>query len=97
MASISGGQFHFSSGHEPVVGGSADSGSLSLSSIADASGSGVDSVVGAGSSGGATNVGGGSDAVVTSHSQDGGTVVNLPDGSSLTIVGALHVDTSFIN
>jgi hypothetical protein len=96
MASISGGQFHFSSGHEPVSGSNqgATAGHLSLASI----GSGFDTVNTPEHGGGApTPVGSGSSGVVTQAQDGGNTVVHLPDGSSLTIVGANHVDASFLH
>ena len=112
MASISGGQFHFSSGQDTPTGSSqgATAGHLSLTSIADyhstvpggetGGPTGFDSVnsPSSGGSGLAGQVHGASESTVVTQSQQGGnTVVHLPDGSSLTVVGVTHVDGSFFH
>lgn len=97
MASVSGGQFHFSSGNEQVSSSSQGAGSdhLNLASIAgQAGGSGLTSVTSAEHSGGGIPAGTGHD-VVTSNGGDGGAVVHFDDGSSLTILGSHGTDFGF--
>lgn len=41
---------------------------------------------------------GGGEHVVANQTQDGGnTIIHLPDGSTITLVGTTHVDASFIH
>ena len=91
MASITGGQFHFSSGHETVSSGQSGGDHLNLSSIADQAG-GSGSVTSAEHSGGA---GGGGDVVTSNSGDGGGAVVHFDDGSSLTILGSHGTDFGF--
>jgi hypothetical protein len=105
MASVSGGNFHFSSSAESVSGGSggkASAGSLSLTSVAafhatvgggDANSAGFDSVNSPSAGGGLAGQSAAStEHVITTQSSGGNTIVHLPDGSSLTVVGSTHVD-----
>jgi hypothetical protein len=124
MTSITGGQHHFSSGHEQHVSGSAqpvDAGRLSLASITEGhtsfagggadtvgvtgGGSGADTVSsgfdtvsgpGQGASGFVGQVQGATENVVATQTTDGGnTILQLHDGSTITIVGTTQIDQFF--
>jgi hypothetical protein len=76
------------SGSEQVAGGGGDAGSLGLASAT----SGFDA------GGGSGFAGGGSGGVAATETQDGGnTVVQLEDGSTITVVGVTHFDASFVH
>ena len=100
---------HFSTGgHSPVSEGhSGGADNLNLSSIAEqhatvagggSTGSGFDTVNAPGGSGdGLGQSSGGSDVVATQAQDGGNVVVHLSDGSSITVVGASHIDASFFS
>jgi hypothetical protein len=109
MATVTGGLFHAS---QPVTAATGaprpDAGPLSLSSIAAThttvaggagTGSGFDTVSGPQAGGGfAGNLPAGTEQVVATQTQDGGnTVLHLSDGSTITLIGVTHVDSSFVH
>jgi hypothetical protein len=110
MATVAGGLFHASSPTAPVTAGPRpDAGPLSLSAVAGAhatvggsastSSSGFDTVSGPQAGGGfAGNLPAGTDQVVATQTVEGGnTVLHLPDGSTITLIGVTHVDSSFVH
>lgn len=110
MATVAGGLFHATSPTAPIAASPRpDAGPLSLSSVADThttmtggggtAGSGFDTVTGPQPGGGfAGNLPAGTDQVVATQSVEGGnTVLHLPDGSTITLVGVTHVDSSFVH
>ena len=105
MASVSGAQFHFASSENVSGSGSdATAGHLSLTSIAayDATiggggSTGFDSVNSPSAGGLAGQPAGASDNLVTTQASGGNTIVHLPDGSSLTVIGTTHLDGGFFH
>jgi hypothetical protein len=109
MATVAGGLFHTSAPTTPVTGAPRpDAGTLSLSAIAGAhptvggggsSGTGFDTVSGPQAGGGfAGNLPAGTEQVVATQTTEGGnTVLHLPDGSTITLIGLTHVDSSFVH
>lgn len=101
-ASISGGHFNFPTPSETVPGSSwGSAGGLSLNAVASStvggsSGSGFDSVNSA-SGGLAGQGGGGSASLVSTQVSGGNTIVHLPDGSSLTVVGTTHLGAGLLH
>jgi hypothetical protein len=85
-----------------TVGGSGQSSTSGFDTVGGAGqGSGFDTVSGPnqGSGGFAGQPqGGGTEQVAATQTQDGGnTTLNLPDGSTITIVGTTQVDSSFFH
>ena len=105
MASVAGGQFHFGADKAPGSRAGSTAGHLSLASVVDyhetvkgSGGSGFDSVAGPSSGELAGQAGGGAgDNIVSTHTAGGNTLIHLPDGSSLTVLGSTHLDGSFFH
>jgi hypothetical protein len=78
--------------HSTVAGGNFHAGN-------DTVGSGFDTVSGPQHAGGFTTVvHAGAEQVVATHTADGGnTLLHLPDGSSITVVGVTHIDATFFH
>lgn len=87
--------------HTTIAGGASDRAGGGHASVGGgAAGSGFDTVSGPQQSGVgfAGELHGGTEQVVASQTQQGSnTVLHLPDGSTITLVGTTHVDASFFH